>query len=109
MVGGPGSKRSIEAWRQVYRAMDHGIVKDACKNTATMKKFPGKIQDFANAFVVMQTKRHSADYDPFGKFYKSATKNDIAGVEAAINDFVSAPILDRRAFAAWVMFKNRKP
>jgi hypothetical protein len=34
-------------------------------------KFPKEIEDFANAFLAMQDKRHSADYDPHAKFTKS--------------------------------------
>jgi hypothetical protein len=35
----------------------------------------------------MQLKRHSADYDPFAKFYKSEVMNDMAAVETAIAAF----------------------
>jgi hypothetical protein len=58
-------------------------------------------------FVQMQSKRHTADYDPHEKFYKSAVLNDIAAVRAAITDFEAAPLKDRRAFAALAMFKMR--
>ena len=106
MVGGPSSVRSPEAWRQVYRALSHGEAKSACKQP-TMSKFPKQIQDFANIFISMQAKRHDADYDPDIKYFKSTVIYDIATAEAAINDFSSANVKDRRAFAAWVLFKVR--
>jgi hypothetical protein len=59
-------------------------------------------------FVQMQEKRHRADYDPAEKAYKSAVINDIAAVEAAIEDFQRAPIKDRRAFAALALLKERR-
>jgi hypothetical protein len=69
--------------------------------------FPPAIQDFANAFVTMQEKRHDADYDPYVKFTKSAVAADIALVRQAITDFIAEPTKDRRAFAAHVLFKSR--
>jgi hypothetical protein len=78
-IGGTGSSRSKEAWQQVYRALDHG---------------------FAN-------KRHDADYNPDGTVFKSAVLTDISTVEAAIDGFSQAPLKDRRAFAAFVMLKQR--
>lgn len=103
-----GNVKSSPAWRQAYRALDHGFAKGACKNNpVTMTAFPQPIQDFANMFVQMQEKRHSADYDPHETFYKSAAVADIGAVRAAIQDFEDAPIKDRRAFAAHVMLKVR--
>jgi hypothetical protein len=106
LVGGAGALRSKPAWQQVYRAVDHGTAKTACKNGDVIQKFPKEIEDFANAFVAMQTKRHSADYDPFSKWSKSEVVNDIETVKQAIADFSSAPAKDRRAFCAHILFKQ---
>jgi hypothetical protein len=70
-------------------------------------KFPKEIEDFANAFLAMQDKRHSADYDPHAKFTKSEVLTDIALVEKAITDFEATDAKDRRAFCAHVLFKRR--
>lgn len=107
MVGGTGANRSPDAWRQVYRALQHGLAKDACSNKAMVKKFPRAIQDFATQFVTMQKKRHHADYDPTGIYYRTAVLTDILITEAMISAFNAVPIKDRRAFAAWVLFKER--
>jgi hypothetical protein len=107
MVGGPGSKKSKPAWKQVYRALDHGAAKNACLNGTLMAKFPQEVQDFANVFVQMQAKRHAADYDPDYKAYKSAVLSDIAAVTAVIDDFGNTPAKDKRAFVALVLFKAR--
>jgi hypothetical protein len=108
VVGTASAKRSPEAWRQVYRALEHGHAKNACRAHNVMQKFPRDIQDFANAFVAMQTKRHDADYDPDGKYFKSAVLTDIAAAEAVMDKFAKVPILHRNAFATWVHFKERK-
>ena len=63
LVGGAGSDRSEQAWRQTYRALQHGPARERCAHR-NIEWFPNEIQDLANVFVNMQTKRHSADYDP---------------------------------------------
>ena len=73
-----------------------------------MVLFPQEILDFANIFVELQIKRHDADYDPFARLTKSAVKQDILRCERAIREFRNASLADRRAFAAWVLFKQPK-
>jgi uncharacterized protein (UPF0332 family) len=107
LVGGAGSDRSKHAWKQVYRAIEHGSAKNACADGTIVPKFPKPIEDFANIFVTMQTKRHSADYDPSARFTKSEVVQDIATVRQAITRFYNAPLKDRRAFCAHVLFRRR--
>jgi hypothetical protein len=107
MIGGKGSDRSTSAWQQVYRSLEHGLAKSACANSSKMSLFPQAIRNFANLFVALQGKRHSADYDPAARLYKSSVLNDIDIVDNSITQFNSAPIKDRRAFAAHVLFKQR--
>jgi hypothetical protein len=55
----------------------------------------------------MQEKRHAADYDPYSQAYKSAVLIDIESAEIVMADFQSTSLKDRKAFAAWVLFKMR--
>lgn len=103
-MGGAGASRSQSAWRQTYRALEHGVAKNAC-NDGKIALFPNQIQDFANAFVTMQEKRHAADYDPAAKFVKSAVAQDILTARQAIEDFAQAPLKDRRAFCVFVILR----
>ncbi|MGH7069379.1 MAG: hypothetical protein ACREFO_05130 [Acetobacteraceae bacterium] len=107
LIGGTGPDRSLEAWRQVYRSLEHGSAKDRCRDSNMIRKFPKGIEDFANTFVTMQAKRHDADYAPYVKFDKSSVASDIVLVEQAINDFKSSKTKDRRAFCAYVLLKKR--
>ena len=107
LVGSRSADRSNAAWRQTYRALEHGNAKNSCKNREIVEKFPQDIEDFANTFVSLQEKRHSADYDPFAQFTKLEVKSDISSAKDAIERFQSAPIKDRRAFSAFVLFKTR--
>jgi hypothetical protein len=108
LVGTIGSRRSGPAWQQVYRALDHGFARGACKNGAVMSKFPQEVQDFADMFVAMQIKRHDADYNPLARADKSAVLADIRAVEVAIADFETVDVKDRRAFAVWVLMRDRR-
>lgn len=76
------------------------MAKNACQNGPAMARFPQPIQDFGNAFVALQEKRHRADYDPDERHYKHA--------ETVIVSFQKAPITDRRAFAAHVLVRPRR-
>lgn len=107
LIGSRSADRSRPAWRQVYRALEHGLAKKHCNNQTIMRRFPKNIEDFANTFVSLQEKRHLADYDPFSQFTKLGVKSDISATRDAIERFQSTPIKDRRAFAAFVLFKNR--
>jgi uncharacterized protein (UPF0332 family) len=107
LVGGDGAERSKHAWKQVYRAIDHGTTKNACLNGSIITKFPKSIEDFANTFVTMQNKRHAADYDPEARFTKSDVQQDIIVVRKTITAFNGASRKDRLAFCAYVLFKKR--
>ncbi|MBB5518073.1 hypothetical protein [Amphiplicatus metriothermophilus] len=106
MVGTNAKTRSKHAWRQVYRALEHGFSRSACKDSL-INDFPKEIRDFSNTFIEMQEKRHQADYDPYARFEKSEALQDILRVEAAIDAFRQAPLKDKRAFCAFVLFKKR--
>lgn len=108
MIGGPGAEKSNPAWHQTYRSLEHGVAHNACKNGAIVTKFPKVIEDFANTFVTLQDKRHSADYDPFARFTKSEVVADLSMVEAVIASFMKASLKDRRAFCAYAIFRPRK-
>ena len=80
MIGTQGADRSKPAWRQVYRSLEHGFAKKQCENNQIISRFPNAVQDFANAFVTMQKKRHAADYDPHHTVSKSEVVIDHASV-----------------------------
>ena len=107
LVGGAGAERSKPAWRQVYRALDHGTAKAACGDGRLLSRFPKPIEDFGNVFLTLQKKRHSADYDPFVRLTRSDVLQDIATAEQAIRGFSAAALKDRRAFCTLVLFKKR--
>jgi hypothetical protein len=107
LIGGRGSALTKQAWRQVYRSLEHGVAKNACQNQAILSQFPGPIEKFADLFVVMQVKRHAADYDPAKRYTRSEVLQDIGNVETTLAAFAAQPRKDRQAFSAYVLFKTR--
>lgn len=104
MVSDKSTKR---AWVQAYRFLKHGHVKNQCAHKR-IADFPDEIQDFADMFVQMQEKRHRADYDPTGIYYKSAVKADIDAAKTAIDAFTKSTRKDKRAFVIFVALDGPK-
>jgi hypothetical protein len=108
LIGGPGATKSKSAWDQTYRALDHGALKNlVTKKRNILRRFPAEVQEFADAFVALQSKRHAADYSPNEKFLKSSVVTDIEYAEYVIQKMESVPKKDKRAFAALVLLRLR--
>jgi hypothetical protein len=106
-VAGTGPRRSEAAWLQVYRALEHGVVKNACEQAGT-RGFPPEIVKFAEAFLIMQEKRHAADYDPQSAYTRPEVIALVADAAQAITSLRSAARPDRRAFVALVLLRQRR-
>ena len=106
LIGARGPDASDPAWRQVYRALEHGAVWNACRHREVVGRFPRAIQDYAQLFVEMQDDRVSADYDPDARFDSSQVRADIDAVTRAIQGFDSESERDRRAFCAYILLKQ---
>lgn len=102
-----GADRHHPAWRQTYRALQHGTARNHCQRTAEVAKFPVEIRKFAETFVDMQRERHKADYDPSARFSKMVVIQHINEAMEAIAGFGLAHRRDRRAFAIYVMLLVR--
>ena len=69
--------------------------------------FPEGVREFGQAFSVLQSKRHFADYDPDFRIGKSEVMADINDARTAIDRFLEAPANVRRDFAIHVLTKMR--
>ena len=106
VVGSTPGNRDEEAWRQTYRALEHGRARSQCRNRAILR-FPPAICSFGELFVKMQRYRHLADYAPEATFEREEVLQLINETEQYISDFDAVPSIDRRAFAVYVLFRNR--
>ena len=98
------------AWHRIYRALEHGRARSACRQAQTMPEFPAEIRDFAKAFVVLQIERQKADYALDTPAYEESDVRDhIASAELAIGQFEQATVDARRGFVVQVLFRQRSP
>ena len=81
-------------WQRVYRALNHGDARKACKNVPP--SFPEEVRQFGQKFAELQSKRHQADYDPNRPFRKSNVIEDIESARKAIERFLGTPLSVRR-------------
>lgn len=73
-----------------------------------MEAFSSAIVAFGTQLVQMQIRRHDADYNPHAAFLKSEVLSELSTTRQAIEDFCREPVKDRRAFAAYVLLKDRR-
>lgn len=101
-----GSNRSQE-WHQVYRALEHGKAKRACRQYAATPALPRGIRGFAKAFVDLQDARHEADYALESQYLKPDVLAIINRAEGAVEQFENADVQHRRSLAVHALFKRR--
>ena len=104
-----GSSSRGSEWHQVYRALEHGKAKRACRQQRALRAFPMEIRRFAEMFVDLQEARHEADYALEGQYLKPDVLAIIIRAGEAIDRFEQADIRHRRGFAVHVLFKRRQP
>ncbi len=101
------TKRDSEAWRRVYRALDHGPTKNEL-NQRDVRQLHENIDRLATAFLQLQEARHEADYDPVTTLRRrSDAEAFVAIAESAISDLNALPADTRLELAARLLFKKR--
>ena len=106
LVGEAATELSAPAWRQTYRALDHGAAKAACTHARRLG-FPADIAACAEIFIELQQSRHDADYDPTFTTTQAEAIAAIADAEAAIEKLTRATPKDRTAFAILLLLRRR--
>ena len=107
LAGGVGATSSQAAWRQTYRALEHGHTRNRSTNSSNMRRFPGGIRDFAEMFVYMQDQRHAADYDPSVSFQRTQVVQMVGETRRTMEVFNRSPKREQRAFALYVLLRSR--
>ena len=105
LAGHAGTVGNRPMWRRVYRALEHRQARTRCANMPS--SFPEGVQEFGQAFSVLQSKRHFADYDPDFRVGKSEVTAAINDARTAIDRFLETPASVRRDFAIHVLMKVR--
>ena len=107
-VGFDEELRGSDAWVLAYRLLEHGKVKAGCIKISNSKNFPQELKTVAQVFLIVQSMRHRADYDPRSHFSLVGTLEAINSVEEAIRKLMNADANDRMAFISFLAFPHRK-
>lgn len=108
LVGDNPQDRDPLAWRQTYRALEHGYARQRCQQARQAGRFSLSLTSVANFFVAMQSLRHQADYDPDVVFTRQQALTSITEADDYITAFRNAPARERRAFAVYVLMRERQ-
>jgi uncharacterized protein (UPF0332 family) len=101
---GVGQARASEAWVHVYRALEHGFAKNACRE---VRNVPAALGNCADEFIELQEARHKADYDPRMSLTRAEALEWASRAETAITKLRSALRRDRKAFAVQLLLRKR--
>lgn len=108
LAGSSSTNRNQPAWRQAYRALEHGHARNQCLNRPAMNMFTAEIRNFGQLFVFLQSQRHSADYDPYARFSRANVMGLIEATGEAMTRFENAAAADRRSFAIHILLRLRR-
>ena len=100
--------RDPVAWRQAYRALEHGYARRRCQSVQSDDRFSPAVCELADRFAFFQNRRHRADYDPDESFTQQEASAAVTQVEGIIANFRVAPVQERRAFAVYVLMRERQ-
>ena len=101
------SKRDSDAWRRVYRGIEHGRAKDEF-NRNDIRRIHRDIGRIAEAFVQLQEARHAADYDPTTILTRRSDAEALIGAaETAIADIDALPPDIALELAACLIVRRR--
>lgn len=106
LVGDSEADRDSNAWNRTYRALEHRTAYRQLGDSQ-LANFSNPVKVFGSTFRTLQGLRHRADYDPRSQFSRAETLSVIGEAESAIDDFLNAPIAERRELAAHVLFTSR--
>ena len=106
LLVGVGPRRALPAWAHVYRALEHGLAKSACKEVRNLG-FPAGIVSCAGTCIELQEVRHRADYDPNSRFTRAEALDWVSRADGAISALRNTPRADRRAFAILLLLRKR--
>lgn len=103
----PGLRRSSPEYERIYRALDHGPLRNAFGQSPL--KDDAAIKKIGEAFVQLQSERHRADYMPPDQnmFAPSECARLIDLAKQAVDQIDGLNEDQRRTLSTFAIFKNR--
>jgi hypothetical protein len=113
------SRRNHPEWSLISRSVGHADLRELCKALNHPPKkydafvpevgWSSALKDYATAVVVLQQKRHDADYSPSSVFRVSDCKSLVSSARNAAKQFrsIGADAEERRTFVCLLLFQPR--
>ena len=101
------TSRDPDAWRQAYRALDHATPDGAANRHAAIPAFLRPFKT-CRALCTSPNSPPPGDYDPGATFYQPEVLVTLAQIDEIIADFRAAPAPEHRAFAVYVLMRERQ-
>lgn len=100
-------RRFTPAWVRVYRALEHGTVRDRLERFASEKTTSEGLRLLCVTFAQLQSERHHADYDPLARFRREDVLGSLARCRSALRALAAADREERLELATRVLFRDR--
>lgn len=105
LLGNDRETRKSKEYERVYRALEHKTLRSVFQNTPRNDRI---IRQIGDRVVLLQSKRHDADYLPTGHVFSKAESLDlIASAKSAIELMDSLSAQERRALAVRLIIRDR--
>ena len=87
MAGEHDAADNAGEWLQVYRALDHGAIRNRTGNGKNLDDFSDGTQIFVTVLLKLQGRRSEADYNPRATFGALDVEDDVRNAEDAMAAF----------------------
>ena len=108
MIGETETARDSSTWKLAFRSVEHGRARAVCVKVVNSGLYSEGIRNFAIRFPPAQRKRVQVDYDAVVHLLHYEVIADAKDAKRIIEDFMNAPREERLAFAAMMVFPERK-
>lgn len=104
----PNARRGTDEYNRVYRALDHGPLRNAF-DRSPIKDHPS-LKKIGPIVIRLQNERHRADYTPpeSGLFPSSEVQDLIDQARFVVNEIEALDEVGRQLLATCLLFRDRK-
>jgi uncharacterized protein (UPF0332 family) len=105
----PSDDGNSEVYQRVYRALDHGPLREAFASKGPLKD-RDNLKRIGELVVELQSQRERADYMPptKGLFSQKSAESLVDQARLAVSEIEGLSDEDRIALAGWLLLKSRR-
>lgn len=105
LLGDDVASRRSQDYQRVYRALEHRTLRNVFQNTPKDNRV---IRQIGDRVVLLQSKRHDADYLPTGHlFTRAECKDFVSSARSAVKLIDRLSAEDKRALAVRLIIRDR--